>query len=87
MSNHSKITEHEVIVGNIGSVYCGEDEAEAKRTFDSYVTDSKANYGRAAGEDVTMMTAGEPVAEYFGTLGAQESEDLMESVDGVRLKN
>jgi hypothetical protein len=59
----------EVIVGNIGSVYSGTDETLARATFATYKQNSIDNYGRAAGEDVTLMRNDEPVEEFFGTLG------------------
>ena len=66
---------YEVIVGNIGTVYSGDDMAEAKSTYESYVADSKADYGRAGGEDVTLMVDGEPDSdyEYFGTQSLNEN--------------
>lgn len=54
---------YDVIVGNVGTVYSGSDEAEARSKFDSYVGVSR---GRAAGEDVTLMRDGESIAEYVG---------------------
>ena len=62
----------EVIVGNIGSVYAGNDEGNARRKFDSYVKDSVNDYGRAAGENVTLMRDNEIVSEHIGTIATKE---------------
>ena len=57
-----------VIVGNIGTVYDeGHNEDYARELFAEYVTQSKANYGRASGEPVTLTCDGDPVDEYPGT--------------------
>lgn len=47
--------EFEVVCGNIGSVYNGDDKTEADRIFDTYVEQSNSGVGRAGGEDVTMF--------------------------------
>ena len=65
---------YEVIVGNIGTVYSGPNGFEAHTKFQVYAGQSKTGYGRASGEDVTIMRNGEPIKEYFGTLG--QSEEL-----------
>jgi len=57
---------YEVIVGNIGSVHSGRDLKKALRVFNEYAEQSQGNYGRAAGEDVTLMRDGEPYKEYYG---------------------
>jgi hypothetical protein len=59
---------YDVIVGNIGYAMQTFSRAVADRSFDIYVEQSKTNYGRASGEDVTLMQDGEPIREYFGTL-------------------
>ena len=58
---------HEVIVGNIGTVYDGPSEIKALAKYDTYVNQSRDNYGRAAGESVTMLTNGEISREYSST--------------------
>lgn len=45
----------EVVVGNIGQVYTGNSFAEAVKTYRSYCDDSDNDYGRAAGETVTLF--------------------------------
>lgn len=57
-----------VIVGNIGQVYEGSNYMTARAKYATYVKASKADSGRAAGENVTLFHNGEIKAEYFGTL-------------------
>ena len=57
---------YEVLVGNIGTVYSGENAAQAEADYLSYRTDSRRRYGRAAGEPVTLFKDGEIVTEYPG---------------------
>lgn len=59
---------NQVIVGNIGTVYSGSNNKEAARVYKEYISQSKSNYGRAGGEDVTWMKNGEPHKEFTGTL-------------------
>lgn len=59
---------YEVRVGNIGRVYEGDSLLEANKAWGEYRRQSEENYGRAAGESVTMYRDGEPMREYFGTL-------------------
>lgn len=54
----------EVIVGNIGSVYRGDNHKEAVATFREYKKQSQSNSGRASGEAVTLMEDGEPILEH-----------------------
>jgi hypothetical protein len=49
-----------VIVGNIGTVLETNNTEEAHRMFVDYSHQSRVGYGRAAGEEVTLMTNGEP---------------------------
>ncbi len=65
------MNDNQVIVGNIGTVYDGDDEAEAYRLFKEYSEQSANNYGRAAGEDVTWMRHGEPHMEFTGSSNAE----------------
>jgi hypothetical protein len=57
---------YEVIVGNLGSVYAGDDEFTAWHTFNVYQLYSQRHEGRAAGESVTLMCDGEPIKEHPG---------------------
>lgn len=59
--------EWEVICGNVGTVYDGTDEDEARRKFAVYVEQSKSGRGRAGNEDVTLLCNGEIVEEHSGT--------------------
>ena len=67
--------EYEVICGNIGTVHTGAAIRAAEIHFDEYVAQSKSEYGRAAGESVTLMRDGEIHREYIGTLERSEDED------------
>ncbi len=60
-----------VIVGNIGTVYDGTSREEALRFYDEYKQLSVTNYGRAAGEPVTLTEDGEPQKTYEGKLHEQ----------------
>jgi hypothetical protein len=50
---------YEVIVGNIGMVYSGDNLKIALRTYREYCSLSLDGIGRAAYEDVTLLTDGE----------------------------
>ena len=56
----------EVIVGNIGNVYCGPSEVQAKAKFTVYENQSRSLVGRAGGEDVTLLRNNEIVREHVG---------------------
>jgi hypothetical protein len=58
---------YEVIVGNVGSVYYGNNRAEALNTYRSYVRSSKEHSGaRCYGEDVILLVDGEIKQEHTG---------------------
>lgn len=57
----------EVIVGNIGTVYSGNNYMQAQTKYSAYVKQSREEYGRAAGETVTLFHNGEIRSEYQGT--------------------
>jgi hypothetical protein len=63
----------EVLVGNIGTIYSGNNYMTACCKFQAYVTLSRTNSGRAAGESVTILQGGEIRKEYFGTLEDQDN--------------
>ena len=63
---------HEVVVGNIGSVYSGRNRAKAAQHFQEYVSQSKSGVGRAGGESVTHLKSGEIHREH---VGSNESSD------------
>ena len=54
-----------VTVGNLGTVYDGDDRTCAEEYFTSYVKDSNDGCGRAADEDVIFWINNEPIVEYF----------------------
>jgi hypothetical protein len=54
----------EVMVSNIGRVFEGTNGFEARATYNQYIRLSKAQYGRASGEGVTLWRDGEITAEY-----------------------
>lgn len=54
----------EVIVGNIGSVFTGEHEGNARRLFNSWRKLSINGQGRAAGEPVYLLMDDELVKEH-----------------------
>ena len=58
--------QYSVIVGNIGTVYDGESFMDAKQAYSEYRKQSRANYGRASGESVTMFENGEIKFEHAG---------------------
>lgn len=58
---------YEVIVGNVGIVYAGDDRRIARNTYAEYVELSVGDYlTRADGEDVTLMHDGEIIDEFTG---------------------
>lgn len=58
---------YEVIVGNIGCVYSGPSYPTSLRDYREYVSQSEPGYGRASGEDVTLMEDGSPIHEHLGS--------------------
>jgi hypothetical protein len=57
---------YSVIVGNVGTVYAGDEPHEAQRQYSAYVELSRGTIGRASGEPVTLMCDGEPISEHAG---------------------
>ena len=53
------IMKHEIIVGNIGTVYSGNYRHEAQKLYDIYVNMSQSGYGKASNEPVTWITDGD----------------------------
>jgi len=56
--------EYQVLVGNIGTVVSTDSRIEAMEEFNHYVEASKAPYGRASGEEVTLFQDGEILRSY-----------------------
>jgi hypothetical protein len=63
---------YSVVVGNVGTVYAGDDVRLAHSTYWEYMRISQQPTGRASGEDVTMFMDGDIVREYIGTLSQDE---------------
>ncbi len=74
---HSQIpepsTEWEVVVGNVGTVYSGPDEDEARAIHGEYR--QGGDYGRAAGEEVTLIHNGEIVDDSTAALSGGRYAD------------
>ena len=65
-----------VIVGNLGEVYAGDSQREARAAFREYVADSLAGYGRAAGEPVALVdSTGEALQEFAPVAWSVEVTD------------
>ena len=56
---------YEVIAGNIGTVYNGPYKDRADAVYNEYKELSKKDYGRAAGENIMILSDGEPIKEYM----------------------
>ena len=67
-----QLSQYMLVVGNIGTVYTGQNGFEANTLFQSYVGASHAKHGRASGEDVTLFKDGEPHREYIGRYSREE---------------
>lgn len=67
--NPGGLHKYEVIVGNIGTVYSGNNFMQASAKYATYVKQSKSGVGRAGGESVTLMHDGEIRKEHEGTQG------------------
>lgn len=65
--NMAHIEQHEVIVSNIGTVYSGEDEANAKELYYEYADMCRSQLGRAGRESVTWLVDGVIVDEFIFT--------------------
>ena len=57
-----------VVVANIGIVYSGTNRKQAESHFCEYRDQSRRNYGRAAGESVTLLRNGDPIWEFVGKI-------------------
>lgn len=64
---------YEVIVGNIGTVYNGNNKREAQLVYTTYVDRSKSGRGRCAGESVYLMANGDPIQEHQGPADDMEA--------------
>ena len=68
---------YQVLVGNVGQVYCGLSFREANAAYTEYCRLSDGQYGRAAGEAVTLLHGGEMLA----MKDARDDEDEVEDRD------
>jgi len=66
---------YEVIVGNIGTVYDGNNPVEANTAYGEYKRQSATNYGRAAGESVAMFKDNDIAFEYCPDRGSYDWTD------------
>jgi len=58
---------YEVIAGNVGTIYLGDEPLVARRAYLDAVWLSTHEKGRMAGESVYLMKNGEPISEHEGT--------------------
>ena len=58
----------EVLVGNIGKVWEGDHWNVGREVFAEYVKRSTKNWGKAAGEDVTLWIDGDIFEEFMGSI-------------------
>ena len=61
-------TNHEIVVGNIGTVYRGGSYDAAFSHYRDYIGQSRAGMGRASGEEVSWLKDGEILSEYIPIL-------------------
>jgi len=64
----------EVVVGNVGIVYSGNNYMQAQCKYDRYVRASKRGDGRVAGESVTLMHNGDIRMEHAGEVVVHHAE-------------
>jgi len=68
--------QYQVNVGNVGTVYSGENEEQARETFREYVALSRySRSSRAFGEPVDLIVDGEPEREWTGSEGTGYDEE------------
>lgn len=58
------MSKYEVIAGNIGEVYSGDDREGALSAFHAYAEKSREGIGRGAYEDVVMFCGGDIERDY-----------------------
>ena len=71
---------YRVIVGNIGTVLETSRLSAAEDVYKDYIELSRNNYGRAAGEAVTLLEDDEPIKEHHGYQHMFEDYSLNELV-------
>jgi len=65
-----KRNDYTVVVGNIGTIYSGNNRRIATRIWEQYRTASIYGWGKASGEFVVLMVNGEVERDYAGTQAA-----------------
>jgi len=65
---------YQVIVGNIGSTYQGNNKVIAFETYKEYVLQSKTAHMRTSGETVVLLVNGELEKEHVGSLALEGQE-------------
>lgn len=68
----------EVLVGNIGCVYSGNDHDGALKDFHEYVSQSMSGYGRAGNESVVLIRDGEPINGHYPGYDDENSDEEFE---------
>lgn len=66
---------YQVIVGNIGIVYHGNNKTDALNHFEEYKEQSESGVGRAGGENVVLFENDQPIKEFTGTLSKSAVND------------
>lgn len=75
---------HQIIVGNIGTVYDGGENEKAKDAFEEYKDQSQNNYGKASGEPVTWMRNDEIYKEFRPKLQAPTIKELASLIRSIK---
>jgi hypothetical protein len=65
----------QLIVGNIGIVYDGDNEIHAKNQFNIYEYLSQERHGRYTGESVMLLKDDEILREHIGSQDESDSSD------------
>lgn len=61
------MAQYEVVVGNVGRVYSGPSEVEARRTYGAWkIASMLREHSRAYGENVALFRGDDVIAEYWG---------------------
>lgn len=68
------MNKYQVIVGNIGTTYSGNDKVTARMTYKEYAEQSQTRGMRASGETVVLLVNGEFEQEFTGSLAKEGQE-------------
>ncbi len=74
---------YQVVVGNLGTVYDGDDFSVAINDYNVYVKLSDGEIGRAAGETVTLFEDDEPTREHFPTVLGYDCPDCETTMENI----